>query len=219
EMADKYKRVKFIGVDIVPIQTRHPDSNVQFEIQDVSQRLRYRDNDFDLVHARCTAFSVRYYYKMILEVARILRPGGLFISGEFINRPAIQDGSDPWIRCPRTCEFIELTARALALRGICVDLARTIPIWLRQTEQFYDIYSNTYRLPIGEWHPSPGQRRLGKKARKIFVGFAHAVRPLLERSGLRSPPEIRRMIAGYTHELEHVRGLIMCYQVVYARKR
>ena len=68
-MADEFHHVRFRGLDIgmitimvlillwlticsVPIATRSPPENVQFEIHDVNQPLRWNDNSIDLVHIR-----------------------------------------------------------------------------------------------------------------------------------------------------------------------
>lgn len=77
EMAEEFPRVLFRGFDIgdnqvpylrslgvtdyfsvVPIATRYPTPNVQFEVDDVNSQLRGRERTFDLVNARTIAMTV-----------------------------------------------------------------------------------------------------------------------------------------------------------------
>lgn len=44
---------------LVPIATRYPPSNVQFEIADVNTPLRWENGTFDLVHSRSVEMAVR----------------------------------------------------------------------------------------------------------------------------------------------------------------
>jgi hypothetical protein len=79
-MASQFPHTKFNGFDIgavalsrhthehsihanaynpsVPIATRHPLPNVQFELHDVNMPVRWPDNTMDLVHARATDMAV-----------------------------------------------------------------------------------------------------------------------------------------------------------------
>ena len=75
-MAERFPSVHFRGIDIgnmrtchilatrssfpilVPIATRYPLPNAQFEIQDVRESWRWEENKFDVVHARLIAMTV-----------------------------------------------------------------------------------------------------------------------------------------------------------------
>ncbi|KAI0056846.1 S-adenosyl-L-methionine-dependent methyltransferase [Artomyces pyxidatus] len=83
DMAREFSHVQFRGLDLVPIATQYPLDNVRFELADVTQRLRFANNSVDFVHARMTSLGVHDYPKLLREVARVLRPGGLFLSCEF----------------------------------------------------------------------------------------------------------------------------------------
>ena len=43
---------------LVPIATRSPPDNVQFEMADINEPLRYNNGTFDLVHARSISMAV-----------------------------------------------------------------------------------------------------------------------------------------------------------------
>ena len=51
---------------LVPIATRHPPDNVFFEMADVNAALRYRNNLFDLVHARSISMAVRPIFPSLI---------------------------------------------------------------------------------------------------------------------------------------------------------
>lgn len=83
-MAAQSPHAQFVGVDIgwshsrgycekdrfkhmtpVPIATRYPPDNVQFELGDVNTRLRWADRQFDLIHARDILMCVRAFRAFI----------------------------------------------------------------------------------------------------------------------------------------------------------
>lgn len=84
--------------------TRRPFENVRFELHDINTPVRWLENTVDFVHARDVSMAVSLPYNMLLfclyllgEAVCVLRPGGLFLSGEwepfpvfnmFISRPA-----------------------------------------------------------------------------------------------------------------------------------
>ena len=95
---------------VVPIQTRYPPENVIFEIADVTNKLNFEDASVDIVHARMTCINVRHFSSLpvqfpshlhgghlqpdaiprfLREIARILRPGGLFLSAEWDTHPTL----------------------------------------------------------------------------------------------------------------------------------
>ncbi|KZT18014.1 S-adenosyl-L-methionine-dependent methyltransferase [Neolentinus lepideus HHB14362 ss-1] len=225
DMASMFPNVKFIGVDIVPIQTRRPPRNAQFEIADVTEPFRHLDGSFDLVHARCTAFSVsdHKYPIMLREVVRVLRGGGLFISGEFKNYPAFPsrraESADPNVSCPSFHRFLMLTAQALHRLGVRLNLFHKIPLLLEESGSFYGISRRSFQLPIGNRHPEESNRILGSQAAEIFINFVKAMESFLRSSGIITREHLQELMRGSIYELQHVNGLVMDYDVVCARKR
>lgn len=86
-MAEEFPHVRFDGLDIgefailqhlsrviaymgpVPIATRYPPVNVLFEMHDINQSLRYRDEHYDLVHARSISLAVSWFRPCVLCTA------------------------------------------------------------------------------------------------------------------------------------------------------
>ncbi|EIM80241.1 uncharacterized protein STEHIDRAFT_126204 [Stereum hirsutum FP-91666 SS1] len=88
-MAEKFPHVKFRGIDLAPIATRYPLPNVRFEIADVTEPYRFAEGSVDMVHARVTLLSSHAYTSLLHNTARVLRPGGLFLSYEWGLYPAL----------------------------------------------------------------------------------------------------------------------------------
>ncbi|KAH0834109.1 hypothetical protein J3R83DRAFT_11397 [Lanmaoa asiatica] len=60
DMASQFRHVRFSGVDIVPIATRHPHPSAHFEILDVTQPFRRPDGVMDFVHARSVSLATSH---------------------------------------------------------------------------------------------------------------------------------------------------------------
>ncbi|KAJ8454848.1 hypothetical protein ONZ45_g19147 [Pleurotus djamor] len=80
DLADEFPKVEVIGVDLAPIQPRSVPPNCTFELCDLDQwNLPYPDNYFDLIHARSMHTGISNYPRLIHEISRLLKPGGLVI--------------------------------------------------------------------------------------------------------------------------------------------
>ncbi|KAI0032628.1 S-adenosyl-L-methionine-dependent methyltransferase, partial [Vararia minispora EC-137] len=90
ELARAFPYAAIRALDRVPIATRYPAPNVRFELADVvAAPLRFADASVDVVHARNTHMTPAAYARLLSEAARVLRPGGLFIAGEWGEYPAL----------------------------------------------------------------------------------------------------------------------------------
>lgn len=80
DIADEFPKVEVVGVDLAPIQPRSVPPNCTFELCDLDQwTLPYPDNHFDLIHARSMHTGISNYPRLVHEISRILKPGGLVI--------------------------------------------------------------------------------------------------------------------------------------------
>ncbi|KAK0217868.1 S-adenosyl-L-methionine-dependent methyltransferase [Armillaria fumosa] len=218
EMAELYPRVHFYGLDIVPIATRYPSSNVTFELHDVAERTRYQDGSIDLVHARAVSMTVRDYGEIIQEVKRILRPGGMFVSGEWGQHPLFHPSYnlDPVTQTPSLSHFFQVLQSALARRGIPL-VAGNIHAWLQSAGGFAYITPQTHYLPIGSWSNDHTMQRVGKAFRTVLSRYMDSVRPIILDLGM-NEADLDHLYANARAEVASAQGLVAVYYSVHARR-
>ncbi|GLB44451.1 putative methyltransferase domain containing protein [Lyophyllum shimeji] len=219
DMAREFPHALFRGFDIVPIATRYPPHNVQFEVHDVNSPYRWRTSSIDFVHARSVSMAVRDYPAVLQEVARILRPDGLFLSCEWGRHSAFHPAFnlDPEVHAPAACHFFEVLGKALdTCRGI-QPIASRVPSFLRNSGCFKNIESRCFYMPIGPWHAEPEMKLLGRAFRASLLRYADSVKPLLLEAGW-SEEEVLQIIGAYIHELKTVHGMVGVMHTVHARR-
>ncbi|KDN40904.1 hypothetical protein RSAG8_07772, partial [Rhizoctonia solani AG-8 WAC10335] len=94
EMASEFPHVEFVSLDFSPMAAHTPRENITFEVYDLYAGLVEADASFDMVHIRHTANKVGNYLFLVQELHRVLRPGGLLVSGEFENETYGADNPD-----------------------------------------------------------------------------------------------------------------------------
>ncbi|KNZ71919.1 hypothetical protein J132_05193 [Termitomyces sp. J132] len=169
DMAREFPHVQFRGIDIVPIATRYPLPNVQFEMHDVNTSYRWRTASVDLVHARSVSMAIIDYPAILQEIGRVLRPNGLFISCELDGYPTFQSALrvNPRELAPGAYTFFDVLTHALNVcRGI-QPIAGTLPALLEAAGCFRDITADLYYLPIGLWHHDQRMKDIGKKKQTL----------------------------------------------------
>ncbi|OJA20780.1 hypothetical protein AZE42_07016 [Rhizopogon vesiculosus] len=218
DMARSFPHVKIYGVDIVPIATRQPEPNVQFEIHDITQRFRWKDGAMDYIHARNIDLAVTNYPALLEEVARLLRPGGLFFSGE-IGRSidfAHNFPSDLAHQAPRARQFYDVVNHFLTLRHLNL-IADRIPRFIQNSQQFTVPIIQTFHIPIGGWHPDNVMKRAGRRYLAALKVFAENLSPMLRETGM-TQHDIDALVLGFIQDIENVDGLVGVYHTVWARK-
>ncbi|OCH87701.1 S-adenosyl-L-methionine-dependent methyltransferase [Obba rivulosa] len=214
EMAEEFPHVRFDGLDKVPIQTRHPLRNVMFEIHDIAERTRYQNGAIDLVHARFLTMAVRNYRQLVREAARILRSDGLFIACEWHEYPVMNDGSDPIILAPASCNFFHAVAEGVTFSGVNW-VASSIPEYLAETHLFKDIEVRVFKVPVGNWHQE--QVDIGVDFADTLKTYANSARYMLYETG-RNETQVNDLINTFTYEIESSPGIVCLLYTVHARR-
>ncbi|KAI0743042.1 S-adenosyl-L-methionine-dependent methyltransferase [Daedaleopsis nitida] len=216
DMAHDFPNVKFYGVDIVPIATRYPPRNVQFEMHDIKERFRYDAGSMDLIHARSITMAIRDYGALLPEIARMLRRGGLFVSCEWGRFPAMADGSDVSARAPHAVAFFDAVQDTLRERRGIPHVAPEIPRLLEDSGYFTQIVPRRYHMPIGDWHSDPLLRELGREYRDMVNVYARSMRGLL----LEGPwaAHTDTLVRNFLDETWSVRGMVSTLFTVHARR-
>lgn len=215
DMAKLFPRVKIYGLDIVPIATRRPERHVQFEIHDITERFRWNNGAMDFVHARNIDLAVTDYPELLQEVARLLRPGGLFFSGEIGRYIDFAHGFSVDL-APHARSFFKVVNDSLALRHL-VPLSDRIPSFIQLSRKFTIPTIQTFHIPIGDWHPDPVMKRVGKMYLIALKDYADSLKPMLREAGM-TQHAISVLVAGFIGDIEHVRGLVGVYHTAWARK-
>lgn len=215
DMAAIFPHVHFDGCDIVPIQTRNPLDNVTFEMHDIADRFRHRNGTVDFVHARDISLCVRNYPALIREVARVLRPGGLFVSCEWDSYPCMIDGTGLGSRAPRTHHYFSLINSALHTLGVR-SIAGNVPRFLEQSHVFTDIQCARFTVPVGPWQG--GLERTGERLMTNVLVYAQSILPLLLEGEFVSRRDAVGLIEGIGDEIDNVPGIVLVYNTVHARR-
>ncbi|KAF8608583.1 hypothetical protein BDV93DRAFT_541072 [Ceratobasidium sp. AG-I] len=164
EMATEFPHVRFQSLDIAPLLPHMPRSNVVFEVYDIAEGLLVEDNSQDVVFINAGLQMVKNYQALLLEVHRVLRPGGLVEIREFdpgvwnpkeVRKPAQETN-------PIACRFFESLRNAIKESGSEPDTSK-VHRWLSsdselwkngsQPRGFERIYPTILMLPP---HPHVG---------------------------------------------------------------
>ena len=200
---------------------------------------RWNDGTFDLVHARSVSmavsnssfkyttstntylhdfFQVRDYPSILQEVARVLRPGGLFVSCELGGYVAFDPSFQqvPSVDAPATVRFFNAIDNALASRGI-QPIAHQIPTFIANSGYFVDITVERRPIPIGVWPSDVDSQNIGADYLTVCRRYADSSKPLLLAAGW-SAAALETMIANYIQEIHTVSGLVEVLYTVHARR-
>lgn len=210
EMAREFPNVQFRGLDRVPIQTRYPPDNVLFEIADVTERLNFEDASVDVVHARMTCLSADSVPGFLREVARILRPGGLFLSAEWDTHPTLHP-DHPWFPdledyMPQTITFYDFASTVVP------SLAPDISTLIHQNGSFERPVLKRRAIPISVPHASDsnGLHFVSEVMERVTQGYVDALV-----AGHCVPLDVAD---NFKAELSSRSGIVSVYQTVFARK-
>ncbi|KAJ3526258.1 hypothetical protein NMY22_g10236 [Coprinellus aureogranulatus] len=177
DMAADFPHAQFTGIDIVPLATRYPPPNVQFELDDVNAQLRWGDGHFDLVHARDVILAVTDYSSFLDEAARVLRPGGLLLSVEWANHITLHPSHPGVVEdlAHVSTHFYDTIDHIL--RGLGINPDGSVPSTLiTNSAHFRNVSIERIDVPIGAWDTDEERRLIGSSFRAAQKKLAIAYR-------------------------------------------
>jgi SAM-dependent methyltransferase len=140
DVAFKHPRIEVTGVDISQIMMDYARarartqilSNTSFRVMNINGPLDFADNTFDLINARSLAAAIpgKRWEPLIIECARLLRPGGILRLTEPVdpgvtNSPAFERMAALMLQaCQRAGYGFSLDARSFGLTHILPGLMR-----------------------------------------------------------------------------------------------
>jgi len=212
EMAIEFPNCWFFGVDIAPVASRDPESNVQYEVGELEQTGFHR-GFCHFVHRRQTLLGVTDFERVLDEVYRILQPRGYFCFAEWIPNVflTMENGSIVKQHAPRATEFFSVIHRIVRRRGIATNLDWLEGVMtLRYGQQFDVVQSCAYDNELS----SPGFN--STQFRDVVKEYADALKYLMVDSEY-TEGEAETLISGFKDEVDVVPGLTDIYTIL-ARK-
>lgn len=163
--------------------------------------------------------KVSNYPRLLHEAARVLRRGGLFVSGEICREVNFAPGypGNPDLDAPRADKFYKIVNGILMQRGIH-DYTRSIPAYAGDNRLFSDVRVMDHVIPIGNSQTSDGRRRrLGSDYLEVITRFARSVGPMLRNEGYRDGL-VEELVTGFVEDMKTVPGVVGVYQTVWMIK-
>ncbi|KAF8609733.1 hypothetical protein BDV93DRAFT_551227 [Ceratobasidium sp. AG-I] len=123
EMAAEFPHVDFTSVDTVPLVPHNQSRNILgYEVYDLYNGIAEADDSFDLVRVEHARPKICDLPEFILEIYRVLRPGGLLIwSGlETCTRDASAIDHNAAEKSPNTVRAWQLVTDACTRQGVAI---------------------------------------------------------------------------------------------------
>ncbi|QRV76243.1 methyltransferase domain protein [Ceratobasidium sp. AG-Ba] len=236
EMAAEFPHVDFTSVDNTPLVPHSRCTNILgYEVYDLYNGIAEEDNTFDVVHVRHAMTKIRDLPGLILEIHRVLKPGGLLLYGEFQNNGwdastedhSAEETTPCLIHALRIARdiFSKQGAYAFAWRDVPPLLQPESVIWDsvkgldKHQRGFTSIRLESKVAPTGTWHSNPRLRESGWLMQQLWVRTWMSLRPMFIKGGL-CESETDELVGGAIRELiiPSSRKLYGKYTVLYAFK-
>ncbi|KAF8603628.1 hypothetical protein BDV93DRAFT_508270 [Ceratobasidium sp. AG-I] len=236
EMAAEFPHVDFTSVDTIPLVPHAQSPNILgYEVYDLPNGITEADESFDLVHVRHVSPKIRDLPAFVLEIYRVLRPGGLLIWSEFefSLRDASATECNVAEKAPNIVRAWQLVVDASTRQGIAINAWRDVPLLLdpqneiwrnkegtgNRARGFTSIRNTAKVLPTTPWHPSPRLRDAGIIMRHITRQTWASFIPLFISEGL-SESEAEELVLKLCMEMTELetRQQYANYHVLYAFK-
>jgi len=225
DLARDYPNCEAVAVDLVPMQSQSMPLNLRSEVDDINLGLEHFYGDFNVVHAWLVGSGIKDYERLVDQISRVLRPGGLIDVMEWdfciydanMNKVALSVESlgPPWM-----ARFINLVQSAVRSRGGDVDGIGQMETLIQNHPSFEEVQYREFWLP--SMPGSPMDPSLVPSAKGILennLEFLKSAKPLLLNSGL-SPEQLELLQNNARQELIDGTALLQAkLKRVYALKR
>ncbi|CAE6469870.1 unnamed protein product [Rhizoctonia solani] len=174
EMADEFPHVDFTSVDIVPLVPHPRCANILgYEVYDVYNGIAEANDTFDVIHLRYSMSKIRQLPSLIRELHRVLRPGGLFLYGEYENE--VFDDSTEDHTASSTAPYLvhasRLSREAFDRQGVHAYAFQDVPrlldpecaLWSGEVQHkgFINMIKDEKIVPAGQWPQVAHLREVG----------------------------------------------------------
>lgn len=207
-MAQEFPKVHWYAIDSRPMPRPSKNSPVTYKMQDFSRGFMFEDAYFDIVHCRntfsmvrtftdflhftllvfpdATTFQIPNYRAFMLEIKRILKPGGLFLWTNSEPNIYLASRTNPSDSIPACVQMQKYCAHILARRNIQISLLPQFPALVKQIGGFKSDSSGMRHavicVPNGVWdRKNWTQREIGEKSLQIILSSLSSAEPIFAR--------------------------------------
>ncbi|KEP47442.1 methyltransferase domain protein [Rhizoctonia solani 123E] len=210
EMAVEFPHCDIVSVDIAPIVNHAPRANVKFEVYDLYAGVAEPDESFDYISCRHVQLHVKEYDRLIFDLHRVLRPGGLVTICEVENYLFEADqppyDSVAYRTLPVLSKGLDIIRAAIQKQGVDLSAVYQISDWLQPNSPFWTQTGLKYQiqpahvrtasqgfrhirkqivlLPTGTWHPDPAVKQVGALITRVWTLAWRQLEPALVEYGL-----------------------------------
>jgi len=229
EVARDFPNCIAVGTDLIPMQSPTMPPNLRSEIDDINLGLEHFYGDFNVVHVRLISSGIKDYNRLIDQIGRVLRPGGLIDVSEFdfrmcdanhrVLEPDVDDIRPPWWAL-----WLSHILKAIRNSGGDPDAATHLHEWILNNPMFEDVVYREFWVPAvpaarDTSNDSEKVRQMDKRLNDDCLAFLRSGRPLLLGYGF-DPEKITMLEENALEELRTRRfPQYTRLQCVYARKR
>ncbi|WWC64242.1 uncharacterized protein I303_106851 [Kwoniella dejecticola CBS 10117] len=201
EIAREFPEAEVIGIDLVPIQPDNLPDNCSFTIDDITKGLPYPDGTFDLVTGRLLVMGLRDYPSLLTDVARVIKPGGMYVATEPDINLILHDGGPErdmkgWKAWERGLQT------AMKTRGTDPHLAPKLHRYFNESGVFEHVEGLRVDWPMTPWSTDPKQRNVGLVMLRDVRQFPDTSRLLIIDAAGIPPHEYDRIKIRFLQEVE-----------------
>ncbi|KAJ1300640.1 hypothetical protein OPQ81_002292 [Rhizoctonia solani] len=226
EVSDEFPHsIHFRGIEIFPSSpTEAANNNVRFEVYDFQrERIRHGDASVDVVHARFQNFHIIDWDAFLKDVARCLKPGGLFMSGELdisLEYPGGQAGN-----ATATIQLYDQVQRIMIQRGYTPDIGTRMVGILNGMRNsagdplFTNVGWGVHPFPMSAnnaHNPNVDEREISALSMEYLDKLAKSLRPFLLSTG-QAQIEVDGLLQQHRRELRAMCAK-MTYRVAWAER-
>ncbi|CCO30158.1 hypothetical protein BN14_04182 [Rhizoctonia solani AG-1 IB] len=204
--------------------TEAANNHVRFEVYDFQREgIRNAEGSVDIIHARFQNIHIQNWDDFLKDVAKCLKPGGLFMSGEFDISLESPDGRSTGVRV--IDHMYNQVQRLMVERGYNPNIGREMEEKLQTITDsaghplFTNVGSHVYTIPVGvdADHPSQVVREISSLSMDYMRKLAQSLRPFLLSFG-QAQVEVNGLLNEHNYQLERVRAQLR-YRCTWAERR
>ncbi|KAG8919177.1 hypothetical protein FRC00_011656, partial [Tulasnella sp. 408] len=197
DMAKEFPHAEVVGLDLAPVNlSSEAPPNCRFIVGDCNTWLDDPsfESAFDMIHARCLITGVFDYRKLIQQIWKSLKPGGVFLVVEG-RMGAFDEYRQP----------LKVGHERDSDRNDQLTYLDDIPAWLKaMNDAWEDVGEQPVWVPIGAWNKSsPELLFQGEAMRQNVLKYTESAQPLLLLEG--HPKEaVEKWAQNATKEMEEL---------------